>query len=433
MTPDEDRRPPVPHHGRPPATPTTLARRLGTGDAVVLGLASMLGAGVFGAFGPATAAAGGGLLVALAVAGLVATANATSSAQLAAQYPTSGGTYVYGRERLGPTAGFVAGWSFVVGKTASCAAMALTVAAYLVPAPAQRPVAALLVAALTGLTCAGITRTARASRLLVTLVLLALVAVVVTALAGPAAHGPVLDVTGSGALGVLQGAGLLFFAFAGFARLATMGEEVRDPERTIPRAVVTALALVLAVYAVVALALLHALGVDGLAGAPAPLLTVAAEGSAGLPVLVRIGAAAGALGALLALMTGIGRTTLAMARGADLPRTLAAVHPRSQVPVRAQLVLGGLVVVLVLVTDLRGALGASSAGVLLYYAVANAAALTQDRAHRRFPRPLAAVGLVGCLVLVATLPAYALLVALAVVLAGLGGRALVGRARSRTP
>ena len=110
-----------------------LERRLGTGDAVTIGLGSMLGAGVFAVFAPAAQVAGGGLLPALAIAGLVAYGNATSSARLAARYPASGGTYVYGRERLGPFWGYLAGWGFVVGKTASCAAIALTFAAYVAP------------------------------------------------------------------------------------------------------------------------------------------------------------------------------------------------------------------------------------------------------------------------------------------------------------
>lgn len=125
-----------------------LARRLGTADAVVIGLGSMIGAGVFAAFAPAAEAAGAGLLIGLGIAAAVAYCNATASAQLAAQYPTSGGTYLYGREQLGDWWGFLAGWGFVIGKTASCAAMALTFAAYAAPAGWQRPVA---VAAVVGL------------------------------------------------------------------------------------------------------------------------------------------------------------------------------------------------------------------------------------------------------------------------------------------
>ena len=202
-----------------------LARRLGTGDAVVIGLGSMVGAGVFSAFAPAAAAAGSALLIGLALAAGVAYCNAVASAQLAAQYPTSGGTYVYGRERLGEWWGFVAGWGFVVGKTASCAAMALTFASYAVPGSTwvQRLVGVAAVVLLTGANCLGVTRTAGLTRLLVAASLLALL-VMVAAIVGGGASASSLGGFHGGAYGVLQSAGLLFFAFAGYARIATLGE-----------------------------------------------------------------------------------------------------------------------------------------------------------------------------------------------------------------
>lgn len=382
----------------------------------------MIGAGVFAAFMPAAAAAGAGLLVGLVVAGFVAFCNAMSSAQLAAQYPTSGGTYVYGRERLGEWAGFVAGWSFVVGKTASSAAMALTFATYAVPGPWVKPVAILAVAALTVVNSLGVTRTALLTRLLVAVSLVALtvaVAIGFTHTAASAAE-PGVPVT---AYGILQSAGFLFFAFAGYARVATMGEEVVDPARTIPRAITIALTITLVVYALVATSALHALGPAGTAASPAPLDAVAATSGAAWPgVVIRIGAATAALGALLAMIAGIGRTSLAMARERDLPSWLAAVHPRFHVPYRAELVLGLVVCVLVAVTDLRGAIGFSSFGVLLYYLIANASAWTQDRRHRRYPRLLAVAGAVGCVVLVATLPVGAIVAGVLVVAAGIGYR-----------
>lgn len=413
-----------------------LARRLGTADAVVIGLGSMIGAGVFAAFGPAAQAAGAGLLIGLALAAVVAYANATASAQLAAQYPTSGGTYVYGRERLGPWWGFLAGWGFVIGKTASCAAMAMTVAAYTVPGPWQRPVAALAVVVLTAVNYRGVTRTARVTRVIVVVVLGALtVAVAASLLGADPQWGRVTtwDPGGTGWYGVLQSAGLLFFAFAGYARIATMGEEVRAPGRTIPRAILIALTGAVAVYAVVAVTLLATLGADGLAGSTAPVHdAVAGHGWAG-PVVV-VGAAAASLGALLALIAGVGRTTLAMAREADLPRWLAAVHPKHRVPHRAELTLAAVVVALVLTVDLRGAIGFSSFGVLLYYLVANLAAWTQGGGHRRFPRALQAVGVLGCVVLVVTLPVASVLTGAGVLAAGVLGRLVVSsRGASATP
>jgi APA family basic amino acid/polyamine antiporter len=207
------------------------------------------------------------------------------------------------------------------------------------------------------------------------------------------------------AYGVLQSAGLLFFAFAGYARIATLGEEVRDPARTIPRAIPTALGIALAVYVAVAVAALLAVGAPGLAHATAPLDAAVRAGDwhAAAPV-VRVGAAIAALGSLLALLLGVSRTALAMARDGHLPRTLAAVHPRHHVPHHAELAVAAVVVLLVAVTDLRGAIGFSSFGVLVYYAIANASALRLGREENPPPRWLPVLGLAGCAALAATLP-----------------------------
>ncbi|WP_370057346.1 APC family permease [Leifsonia sp. EB41] len=384
----------------------------------------MIGAGIFASFAPAAAAAGVGLLVGLVIAGFIAFCNATSSAQLAAQYPTSGGTYVYGRERLGEWPGFLAGWSFVVGKTASSAAMAITFATYAVPAAWVKPVAILAVVVLTVVNTLGITRTALLTRILVGVALLALTVAVVIGFTHAAASAAAPGVTPT-VYGVLQSAGFLFFAFAGYARIATMGEEVVDPARTIPRAITTALTIALVVYALVALSALHALGAAGLASATAPLSAVADTTGADWPgIVIRVGAAAAALGALLAMIAGIGRTSLAMARNRDLPSWFAAVHPRFRVPYRAELALGLVVCVLVAVTDLRGAIGFSSFGVLLYYVVANLSAWTQDPTNRRYPRALTVAGAVGCLVLVVTLPVASIVAGVLVLAVGVVYRAV---------
>ncbi|RWZ49740.1 amino acid permease [Labedella phragmitis] len=423
-----------------PTNPPGLERRLGLGDAVMIGLGSMIGAGVFVVFAPAAASAGALLFVGLLVVAVVAWCNARSTARLAAAHPTSGGAYAYGRAELGHWWGFVAGWCFVVGKTASCAAMALAVAAYAAPAELERYVAVAAVVALTIVNALGVTKTAVVTRVIVVLVLAVLVVVVAAGVAaGGAAEGTrALDaapaVLGS-VYGVLQSAGLLFFAFAGYARIATLGEEVRAPERTIPRAVTISFVVALVVYAAVALVCMLALGVDGLAASREPLADVVrAAGWAEAVPIVQAGAALAALGTLLGLMAGIGRTSFAMAREGDLPRFLDHVHPRSRVPVRAELVLGGVVVLLVLFVDVPTAVTLSSAGVLVYYAVAN---LSAFRLAARVPavralRATAIVGLVGCVVLVLALPPVAAASALGVVLFGVLGRAVVLRARDRT-
>lgn len=345
--------------------------------------------------------------------------NATSSARLAALYPASGGTYVYGRERLGEFWGFLAGWSFVVGKTASCAAMALTVGSYVWPGQAHA-VAVAAVVALTAVNYTGVQKSALLTRVVVAVVLAVLAAPAVTSLASGAADAGRLDV-GSDATfgGVLQAAGLLFFAFAGYARIATLGEEVRDPARTIPRAIPIALGIALAVYAVVAVSVLSVLGSQQLGSSVAPLSDAArAAGAEWLVPVVRIGAPVAALGSLLALILGVSRTTLAMARDRHLPHVLAAVHPRFQVPHRAELVVGAVVAVVAATADLRGAIGFSSFGVLAYYAIANASAWTLTPAEGRPARIIPLVGLTGCLLLAFSLPLASAVTGTAVIAAG---------------
>jgi basic amino acid/polyamine antiporter, APA family len=400
-----------------------LQRRLGTFDAVIIGLGSMIGAGIFVALAPAAAAAGSGLLIGLAVAAVVAYCNATSSARLAALYPQSGGTYVYGRERLGEFWGYTAGWSFVVGKTASCAAMALTVGFYAWPAYAHA-VAVAAVVALTVVNYAGIQKSALLTRIIVAAVLGVLAAVVVIILGFGHVDGARLAIGDDVSVrGVLQAAGLLFFAFAGYARIATLGEEVRDPARTIPRAIPIALGIALAVYAVVAIAVLSELGSAALASASAPLAeAVRAAGFPGFEPVVRVGAAVAALGSLLALILGVSRTTLAMARDRHLPHALSAVHPRFGSPHRAEVVVGAVVATVAALVDVRGAIGFSSFAVLLYYAIANASAWTlepEGRRHRAlWQKSVPILGLVGCLLLAFLLPVSSVAVGASVVAVG---------------
>lgn len=381
----------------------------------------MLGAGVFVALAPAAAAAGSALLIGLAVAAVVAYCNATSSARLAVLYPQSGGTYVYGRERLGRFWGYLAGWSFVVGKTASCAAMALTVGVYAWPAHAHG-VAVAAVVFLTAVNTVGVQKSAWLTKIIVAVVLAVLAVVVVAIATSGGADVSRLALHDASALGVLQAAGLCFFAFAGYARIATLAEEVRDPTTTIPRAIRIALALVLVVYAAVAITVLAELGSTAMASTTAPLAdAVTAAGHPGLTPVVRVGATIAALGSLLALILGVSRTALAMARDRHLPPALAVVHPRFETPYRAELVVGAVVAVLAGVLDLRGAIGFSSFAVLVYYAIANASAFTLGA------KLIPVAGLVGCLVLAVTLPVTSALTGMAVLLVGAALYAAVGR------
>jgi APA family basic amino acid/polyamine antiporter len=271
----------------------------------------------------------------------------------------------------------------------------------------------------------GVTRTAQLTRVIVVIALLSL-AVAVAAGASAADAPGWLDIdTLGGWYGILQAGGLLFFAFAGYARIATMGEEVRDPARTIPRAIVLALGATVLVYAAVAIAVLSTLGPEATARSTEPVVeAVVVAGWDWAEPIIRIGATVASLGALLALIAGIGRTTFAMARERDLPRYLAAVHPRWKVPHRAEVAVALIVIGIVAFADIRGAIGFSSFGVLLYYLVANLAAFRQRPDARRYPRALQVVGAAGCIILAITLPWQSVAIGTAVVLVGVLYRAV---------
>ena len=400
----------------PPAT--RLARRLGTTDAVVVGLSAMVGAGVFAAFAPAAQAAGVWLLAGLGIAAVIAYANAATTATLAAAFPTSGGGYAYARQLLSVRWGFIAGWAFLTGKTASAAAMALTFGAYVFE-PMAKPLAVGVVVAVTAVNYFGVRKTAVASRIIVVGVL-AVLAFVVTA----AAITPATAVGSAGeavsVYGVLQSAGLMFFAFAGYARLATLGEEVKDPARTIPRAVTVALVLALVVYLVVGFAALRTLGASGLAQATAPLVEVVVAGPwASWAGIVTFGAALATVGALLSLTAGMSRTAFAMAAEGELPRPMAQVGQRHQVPQVAGMVIATVVSAAVIVGDLRQAIGFSSFAVLAYYAIGHVALWRLPGLSTR-RRITAVVGFSGCALMCVTLPWQGALAALVVLLAGAG-------------
>lgn len=411
---------------------TRLDRRLGLGDAVAIGLGAMLGAGAFAAPGPAAQLAGSGVLLALVIAGIVAYANATSTARLAAVQPEAGGVYSYGRARIGPTTGFTAGWAFTAGKISSLVAMALTFGSYATPGE-PRAGALMAVVALTSVNLAGVTRTATAAKLGAGVVAAVLIAVAVATLgSNENTGGNLTPLAGDGGVrGLLAAAGIMFFAFAGYARIATLGEEVRDPETTIPRAVPIALVIAFALYLASTAGALSVLGADRLGASAAPLADAAREaGGATLATLTRAGAAIAALGVLLSLLAGVARTVFAMAADHELPRALAAVHGRRHVPHIAQAAIGGLTALLVLVVPTISAIATSSVCILTYYAIAHLSALRLSPGERR-PLLLAPLGLLGCAMLALSLPWGDVAAGLGLVAAGVIARSLAQAMRAR--
>lgn len=382
-------------------TVAELRRVLGVRGATVVGLGAMLGTGVFAAWTPAFALAGGALLLALGIAAVIAALNAMSTASLARVLPQSGGAYAYGREFLSRPAGVVAGYAFVLGKAASAGAAALTIGAYTWPGYERVVAMAAIVIAL-ALDLRGIVKSVR-----VTAVLVALVLAVLAVLTGAYLLGGPQDVSSSAlaapsGVGLIAGAGILFVAFAGYARITVLGEEVRDPSRTIPRAMIASFAIVIATYAVLGLVVLAAVR-SGVVLTAAPLEAIAdSAGSSTLVLAVRVGAVIAAGAVLLSLIAGIGRTLFAMGRGGDAPAFLGRVTTSTGVPSSAEISAAVLAGAVVLVGGIGIALALSAALILTYYGVAHLAVLARVR-RGDFPRALgitAALGLLGCAVVV---------------------------------
>ncbi len=384
------------------ASAPQLERKLGVGGAIAIGLASMLGTGVFAAWTPALGWAGSWLLASLALAAVIAGLNAWSTAALARVHPQAGGAYAYGRARLGRSAGVIAGTAFVVGKVASAGAAALTIGAYLAPDHA-RAIAVVANIVVVGLDLRGVTRTASAAAVSATLVVAVLLVLAVLSVTS-GAQAPAIAALSQpeGLAGVVAAAGLMFVAFAGYARIATLGEEVRDPARVIPRAMAVSLGIVCGLYLVVALVVLHILGPVAVRSS-APLAQVASiVAGDGMASVVRGAAVVAAGGALLSLLAGIGRTLFAMARGGDAPSGLTAISAHG-IAYRAQIVAAGGATVVALLGGIGDALALSGVTILAYYGVAHLAALRLERGEGRPPAVVPVLGLAGCVIIAVTL------------------------------
>ena len=378
-------------------------RKLSLTDTVFIGLAAMLGAGVFVIFGPAALFAGSALPFAILLAALVAYLNAGSVAQLAKVVNRSGGGYAYARVYISKNFSFLAGSSFLVGKIGSSAAIALTVASYLTPNNLLATAIGSVVV-MTAINLAGINRTAFGSKVLATITVLFLVTLAVAAISLPVAASDL----GSGTpIGVLSAAALFFFAFAGYARVATLGGEVRQSEHNVPRAIWISLAAVLAIYLTLSVLLSDKLGAD-LTRTVTPLADLAAKTWLGGQYIWIFASLAG-LGSLLALLAGMSRTAAEMALDRELPAAFARKLPNGA-PVLAELVIAGFSIALVAFGGVLLSLGISSFAVLLYYAITNFAAFRQPTTQTKRPKILNLLGLALCLLLALSVPIDGLVV-----------------------
>ena len=427
-----------------------LKRQVGVGGAIVLGLGSILGTGVFVSIGIAVGIIGPAAIAAIAVAAVVATCNGLSSAQLAANHPQSGGTYEYGHRWLVPWVGFVAGWMFLCAKSASAATAALGVIAYLrrlgveLDAVPDAPLAGGVVVAVTSLVLLGLRRSNRINLVLVVATVGTLVVFVVCGVAevmsGAGASlvpfwRPGEETTTAGAFA--EACALMFVAYTGYGRIATMGEEIEDPRRKIPRAMIATLVVSMVLYVSVAVVGLSAAGVEGFAigvtGVPAPLERAAGQfGGPGLARLVAVGAVLAMLGVLLNLVLGLSRVALAMGRRGDLPRVLAKLDSRGESPTAAVVAVGVLIVVMTTLGDVRTTWSFSAFAVLIYYSLTNLAALRLSKEERLYPAWISAIGLVACGFLAFWVDPNIWLTGLGVLAAGLLLRPLLRAVYSRS-
>jgi len=412
--------------------PGQLKRTVGVPGAVLLGLGSILGTGIFVSVGIAVEAAGPSIVAAVAIAALVAVCNGLNSAQLAAAHPVSGGSYEYGYRYLNPALGFSAGWLFVLAKTASAATAALGFAAYLLGAlgvTGRWPLLALasgLAVAMTAIVLGGLRRSNVLNALLVAGSLGVLALFVATGL--PRLGAMPGNLWPGGAPGMLEAAALMFVAYTGYGRIATMGEEIHEPARNIPRAMVITLVLSAVIYLLVALALVPAGGNFG----SAPLREAATRyGRGWLGTVVGIGAMLAMLGVLLNLVLGLSRVWLAMGRRGDMPRVLARVNAKGTTPVPAVVLTGLTIAGLALWGDIKATWSFSAFTVLVYYAITNAAALRLPPEQRRYPKWVAWLGLAGCLFLAFWVETRIWMLGLCLIAAGLVWHMIARRLASR--
>lgn len=390
-----------------------LRRDIRTPGAILMGLGSIVGTGIFVSIAIATQVAGSGIILAIGFAALLATFNGLSSAQLAAAHPVSGGTYEYGYRYLNSWFGFTAGWMFLVAKSASAATAVLGCIGYLMYAfdiqsgRTETIFASLvLLFIVTWLVSGGIRRSNTANKIIV---IITLVGLSVFVLAGLFVNGlplsPLIDsIDNTSWTAIFYASALMFVAYTGYGRIATLGEEVAEPRKTIPRAIILAMICIVILYLAVSLTVIHSMGAtafgETLNGDAAPLM-VAAQVLAvpGVGAVITIAAITAMLGVLLNLLLGLSRVLLGMARRGDVFRRLSEVRQKDQSPAIAVWTTGGIIAVLVLSGDVIFTWSFSAFTVLIYYAITNLSALmlpTEDRLYSRF---IPIFGLVGCLFL----------------------------------
>ncbi len=404
-----------------------LLRSLTLKDAVGIGLGAIIGAGIFVVTGVAAGISGPAFLIGLLIAGIIATFNALSSAQLAAIYPQSGGTYEYGYILINPTFGFSAGWMFLISKLAAAGVVAIGFGSYfyqLVPIVSPMTFSVLAVILLTVANYFGIKKAGVLNLVIVTITLLSLLYLVFSGIPEVKSEN-FKPFAPFGISGIAEAAALLFFAFTGYARIATLAEEVVEPKKTIPKAIIITIVTSILLYAVISIVAIGVIGTENMASSTSALQVVAnALSTPAISVIVTIGASTAMLGVLLSQILGISRMMLAMGRRRDLPPIFQKIHTRYRVPHIGIIITGIIILMLTLVGSFEFIVRAATFTILLYYSITNVAALKQPKKDRIYGKVIPILGLIGCLAMSISLPLIVILSGIGTLVVGFGLRFL---------
>lgn len=398
-----------------------LLRVLTLKDAVGIGLGAIIGAGIFVVTGVAAGVAGPAFIIGLIIAGIVAGFNGLSSAQLAAVYPQSGGTYEYGYRILNPAFGFSAGWMFLISKLSAAGVVAIGFGSYfyqLVPVSSPMVLSITAVIFLTIANYFGIKKAGALNLIIIGITLLSLLYFVFSGIPQIDA-GNFQPFNPFGISGIAEASALLFFAFTGYARIATLAEEVKEPEKTIPRAVIITIISAIILYAAVSYVAIGVIGTEQMSGSKSPLQVAAnVLNTPGIKIIITLGASTAMLGVLLSQILGISRMMLAMGRRKDLPKIFAKVHNEFKVPHIGIIITGLIILFITIAGSFEFIVRAASFSILIYYSITNIAALKQPKAEQRFGKIISILGLIGCLVMSVSLPVEVILIGVGLLLAG---------------
>jgi len=410
--------------------PNSLKRVLGLNDAIGVGLGAIIGAGIFVVTGVAAGVSGASFIVGLMIAGLIASFNGLSSAQLAAVYPQSGGTYEYGYQLLNPSFGFSAGWMFIISKLSAAGIVAIGFGSYfhqLVPAFTPLTYSIVAVVVLTIANLVGIKKAGTVNQIIVLVTLLSLLYFIVGGI-GSVKASNFTPFAPFGIMGIAESTAILFFAFTGYARIATLAEEVVEPKKTIPRAVIITIISAIVLYAAVSVVATGAIGAEGMSQSKSPLQVASEAMSApAISVIITIGASTAMLGVLLSQILGISRMLLAMGRRNDLPHLFEKIHSKTSVPHIGILFTSVVILAITTLGTFDFVVRAATFTILLYYSITNIAAIRQPNQQQLYSKAVPYLGLVGCIAMSISLPLSVIISGVALLAIGFAMRYFVKR------